>query len=171
MTTIDSSVFRSTLGHVPTPVTVVTGLDSEGRPVGLTIGSFSSISLDPALVGFFVGVGSSTWPRMAERGSFCVNVLAEGQEDLCWRFAKEPPAQADSRFDGVTWQPGPTGSPVLDGVVAWIDCDVHSVTEVGDHAFVVGRVRDLGHADVAAGESRDAMTFYRGQVSGTGPRA
>ena len=171
MSTIDPAAFRSTLGHVPTPVTVVTGRDAENRPVGLTIGSFSSISLDPPLVGFFVGLGSSTWPRMALRDAFCVNVLAQGQEDLCWRFAKEPPAESDGRFDGVEWTPGATGSPILSGVVAWIDCDVHSVTEVGDHAFVVGAVRDLAHADVAAGESADAMTFYRGKVSGTGPGA
>jgi flavin reductase (DIM6/NTAB) family NADH-FMN oxidoreductase RutF len=165
----DSAHFRKAMGHVPTPVTVVTGLDPQGRPLGLTIGSFSSISLDPPLVGFFPGVSSASWPRIQAGGVFCVNVLAEGQDDLCWRFAKEAPADGDGRFDGLDWEPGATGAPVLPGVIAWIDCRIDSVTQVGDHWFVVGAVEAMHHADVDAGETRDAMTFYRGKVSGSQP--
>jgi len=166
VSSFDSAQFRKVLGHVPTPVTVVTGCDAQGRPLGLTIGSFSSISRDPPLVGFFPGVSSASWPRMEAGGAFCVNVLAEGQDELCWRFAKEPAPDSDGRFEGVAWTAAPTGSPVLPGVVAWIDCRIGSVTRVGDHWFVVGAVETLHHADVEGGESRDAMTFYRGKVSG-----
>jgi 3-hydroxy-9,10-secoandrosta-1,3,5(10)-triene-9,17-dione monooxygenase reductase component len=166
---IDSAYFRKVMGHVPTPVTVVTGLDADGRPLGLTIGSFTSVSLDPPLVGFFPGVSSASWPRLQQGGVFCVNVLAEGQDELCWRFAKEAPADSDGRFDGVEWRPGTTGAPVLPGVVAWIDCSIHSVTQVGDHWFVVGAVEAMHHGDVDAGDSADAMTFYRGKVSGAQP--
>jgi flavin reductase (DIM6/NTAB) family NADH-FMN oxidoreductase RutF len=166
---VDNAHFRKVMGHVPTPVTVVTGLDDQNRPLGLTIGSFTSISLDPPLVGFFPGLSSVSWPRMQAGGVFCVNVLAEDQVDLCWRFAKEAPADTDGRFDGVTWQPAATGAPVLAGVIAWIDCRVHSVTQVGDHWFVVGAVEAMHHADVDSGDSADAMTFYRGKVSGAQP--
>lgn len=169
MSGFDSAHFRKVMGHVPTPVTVVTGVDDRGRPLGLTIGSFTSVSLDPPLVGFFPGVSSTSWPRMQAGGAFCVNVLAEGQDELCWRFAKEAPADADGRFDGVAWTPGATGSPVLPGVVAWIDCRIDQVIQVGDHWFVVGAVQAMHHADVDAGQSGDAMTFYRGKVSGAHP--
>lgn len=135
----------------------MTGVDSGGEPHGITIGSFTSISLDPPLVGFFPGVSSKSWPRIAESGNFCVNVLADSQAELCWRFAKE----ADNRFDGVEWTAATDGSPVLAGSIAWIHCSVHSVTEVGDHFFVVGKVNDLSHAE----PSPDAMAFFRGKVT------
>ena len=85
----DSKEFRTVLGHFPTGVVIISGLDKSGKPQGLTIGSFSSISLDPPLVGFFPGLNSTSWPAIAESGAFCVNVLAATQGELCWRFAKE----------------------------------------------------------------------------------
>ena len=71
----DSKEFRTVLGHFPTGVVIISGLDNSGRPQGLTIGSFSSISLDPPLVGFFPGLNSKSWPAIAESGAFCVNVF------------------------------------------------------------------------------------------------
>lgn len=160
----DSRQFRDVLGHFPTGVTVVTGRDRRGNPHGITIGSFVSISLDPPLVGFLPGKNSRSWPLMAESGTFCVNILGADQSELCWRFAKEPAEGDDgaaSKFDGAPWVPAPSGAPLLSGVVGWIDCEVESVHEVGDHYFVVGRVHHLGHAtDVG-----DAMVFFRGKVA------
>jgi len=75
----DSKEFRQVLGHFPTGVVIISGLDGAGKPQGLTIGSFSSISLDPPLVGFFPGLNSKSWPAIAESGFFCVNVLAASQ--------------------------------------------------------------------------------------------
>ena len=97
--------------------------------------------------------------------AFCVNVLADDQVDLCWRFAKE----ADDRFDGIDWEPAPyTGSPILPGVGAWIDCTVEQVHDIGDHWFVVGRVQELDHTDPWP----NPMVFFRGQVGGySSPRA
>lgn len=155
---VDPAHFRAVLGHLPTGVVVVAGLDAAGAPHGLTIGSFVSISLAPPLVGFFPGVGSATWPRLAARGAFCANVLTTAQYDLCWRFAKE----ADDRFAGVAWRPAPSGCPVVEGAIAWIDCSIESTTRVGDHEFVVGRVGTLESVGGTAG----AMTFYRGAVGG-----
>ncbi|MEY2740262.1 MAG: flavin reductase family protein [Ilumatobacteraceae bacterium] len=163
---IDPRHFRTVLGHLPTGVVVVAGLDASGAPHGLTIGSFVSISLDPPLVGFFPGAGSQTWPRLAARGAFCANVLTTDQTELCWRFAKE----ADDRFAGVGWRAAPSGSPVLDGALAWIDCTIESTSRVGDHEFVVGRVGALEAAAGAAGAA-GAMTFYRGAVGGVAPQA
>ena len=109
MAAFDSLRFRQVLGHFPTGVTVVTGL-AEGRPSGLTIGSFTSVSLEPPLVGFLPAFSSDSWQEIAPSGAFCVNVLADDQVDLCWRFAKE----SDDRFEGVEWVLAPTtGSPIL----------------------------------------------------------
>jgi flavin reductase (DIM6/NTAB) family NADH-FMN oxidoreductase RutF len=154
----DSTRFRQVLGHFPTGVTVVTGLGVDNQPTGLTIGSFTSVSLDPPLVGFLPGHHSRSWPDIQASGSFCVNVLGVEQGELCWRFAKD----TDGRFDGVDWRPAPSGSPILPGVISWIDCTIESVYEMGDHFFVLGRVEELHHEpDVV-----DAMTFFRGKVCG-----
>ena len=126
---------------------------SDGRPLGLAVNSFTSVSLHPALVAFCVGRSSSTWPRLRAAGAFCVNILAEDQEPLSRTFA----APGLDRFSGLGWTTSPSGSPVLEKVLAWIDCMVEAEHEAGDHVIVVGRVHDL---DVVQ-EARP-LVFYRG---------
>ena len=140
------------LGHFTTGVTVVTATAPSG-PVGLAVGSFASVSLDPALVAFFPDRGSSSWPHIEAAGSFCVNILAEDQEVVCRRFA----TKGDDKFVGLGWRPAASGAPLLDGVLAWIDCDIDSVTDAGDHFCVMGRVRDLAVAHDGA-----PLLFFRG---------
>lgn len=149
---IDSAKFRQVLGHFPTGVTVVTTA-AEGGPAGMAIGSFTSVSLDPPLVAFLPARTSGSWPLIRAAGVFCVNVLAEDQEHLSRVFA----SKGDNKFAGVGWRPGPTGSPVLDGVLAWIDCRIDAVHEAGDHDIVVGRVVELSVAREAG-----PLVFYRG---------
>ena len=156
---LDPKHFRSVMGHFPTGVVVVAGASSAGELAGMTIGSFVSVSLEPPLVGFFIGSGSPSWKKIAESGKFCASVLSVEQEAWCWRFAKE----SEARFDGVPYTRGMNGSPRLDGSVAWIECDVHQVTAAGDHDFVLGHVTTLEASTQSAG----AMTFYRGAIGGT----
>lgn len=158
MSTFDSARFRQVLGHFPTGVTVVTGLSASGEPGGLTIGSFCSVSLEPPLVGFLPAVKSRSWADIQPSGSFCVNILGADQADLCWRFAKE----SEGRFEGIDWRKAPSGSPILPGVIGWIDCRTEQVIEMGDHWFVLGAVQALHCEDGVA----DAMTFFRGKVAG-----
>ncbi|MGY1821001.1 flavin reductase family protein [Geodermatophilus sp. SYSU D00079] len=136
---VDPARFRTTLGHHPTGVVLVTAIDAAGEPVGMVVGSFASVSLDPPLVAFLPTRGSARFARLRTASSFCVNVLAHDQDDLCRAFATKG---ADG-FPGVAWTPSPSGAPVLAGVVAWVDCTVESVTDAGDHHLVMGRVRDL----------------------------
>lgn len=150
--TIDQAHYRQVLGHFPTGVTVVAGLDGD-EPVGLAVGSFFSLSIDPPLVGFCVGRSSNSWARMESSGSFCVNVLGAEQEDVCRVFA----SSGDDKFATVGWSPAETGSPVIDGVLAWVDCDVEDVHDGGDHHIVIGRVRGLG-----VGDEGDPLVFFRG---------
>lgn len=157
---IDSALFRQVLGHYPTGVTVVTATKADGTPVGFTIGSFTSVSLDPPLVGFLPMSDSARWKDIEATGSFCVNVLGHEQGDLCWQFAK---SSIDAPFEGVAWHPSPiTGSPVIDGAIAWIDCSIEQVVEAGDHQFVMGRVVEL-EASSDDGEPLPLL-FYRGKV-------
>lgn len=152
MSAIDQAHFRQVLGHFPTGVTVVAGMNGE-EPVGLAVGSFFSLSIDPALVGFCVDIGSNSWSRMEGSGSFCVNILGDDQEDVCRVFA----SSNDDKFASIGWRPSETGSPLIHGVLAWIDCDVDAVHDGGDHHIVVGRVRglDIGHEG-------EPLVFFRG---------
>jgi len=135
----DAGKFRQVLGHFPTGVAVVTGVDAEGRPAGMAVGSFSSVSLDPPLVAFMPDKSSSSWPKFRDSGSFCVNILGAEQEAVCRTFA----TRGGDKFAELSWQPASSGAPILDGVLAWIDCDTEVVHEAGDHYIVIGRVRQL----------------------------
>ncbi|MFQ1004095.1 flavin reductase family protein [Modestobacter sp. SSW1-42] len=149
---IDPRAMRDVLGHFASGVTVVTAVGADG-PVGFTCQSFSSLSLDPPLVAFAPARTSTTWPRLREAGRFCVNVLSEDQRALSGQFARS----GTDKFAGVGWAPSAHGSPVLDGVVAWIDGELWAEYEGGDHTIVVARVLDLG-----ADASRTPLLFHRG---------
>jgi flavin reductase (DIM6/NTAB) family NADH-FMN oxidoreductase RutF len=145
--------FRQVLGEYPTGVSVITAIGPDDTPVGMSVGSFTSLSLDPPLVAFMPDKNSTSWPKIRAAKSFCVNVLAAEQEPLCRQFASRLP----DRFVGIPWQPARSGSPIIEGVVAWIDCDLERVDDAGDHEIVIGRVRAL---DVAAPSL--PLLFFRG---------
>ena len=140
MTDLDGRLFRDVLGHYPTGVVLVTAISASGEPIGMIVGSFTSVSLDPPLVAYLPTVSSKSYAVLREAETFCINVLSADQEAVCRRFA----SPGDDKWAGITWTPSPGGAPVLDGAVAWIECTTESVTEAGDHYLVLGRVRDLG---------------------------
>jgi len=131
--------FRSVLRHVPTAVAVVSAVVG-GEAKGLSVGTFVPVSLDPALVGFFVGRSSKSWPPISAGGSFSVSVLGADQASVSARFA----VSDSDKFAGVAWHPAPSGHPVIEGAVCWVDCALESESEAGDHVFVLGRVLELG---------------------------
>lgn len=160
----DSGHFRTIMGHFPTGVTVVTGM-SGGAPVGFTMGSFTSVSLDPPLVGFLPQADSATMAAIKASGSFCVNVLSDAQSDLCWKFAKS--GTDDGRFTDVDWHAAPSGAPILDRALAWIDCTIEETYAMGDHLFVLGRVSSLdADADDDDGEPPRPLLFFKGSLGG-----
>ncbi|WP_246296291.1 flavin reductase family protein [Streptomyces caniferus] len=153
---LDPAEFRAVLGHFASGVTVITSPGEPG-PAGFACQSFASLSLDPPLVAFMVARTSTTWPRIARAGVFCVNILGAGQGELCRGFA----VSGGDKFAGVRHTPAPaTGSPRLAGAPAWTDCTVQAVHTGGDHLIVVGRVEALG-TDPAAAES-GPLLFHRG---------
>ena len=149
---VDPQAMREVMGHFVSGVTVVTAVTEEG-PIGFTCQSFSSLSLDPPLVVFAPGRASRTWPQLRSIGRFCVNVLAEGQDDVSQNFARS----GVDKFAGVRWTPSAHGSPVLGDVVAWIDGELWAEYEGGDHTLAVARVLDLG-----ANPGRRPLLYHRG---------
>ncbi|PKH38981.1 NADH-FMN oxidoreductase RutF, flavin reductase (DIM6/NTAB) family [Nocardioides alpinus] len=151
----DATAFRRALGHVPTSVCVVTTADDDG-PTGMTVGSFTSISLDPPLVGFFAGSGSSTLSRIRGAGTFTVSLLNDGQGALCQAFARK----GQDPFAGVPLVAGDHAAPRLAEALGWIDCEVDSVVTIGDHDVVVGRVVRLDVPPLP----RRPLVFFRGTL-------
>ncbi|MHB1538956.1 MAG: flavin reductase [Solirubrobacteraceae bacterium] len=149
----DSDWMRQVLGQYPTGVCAITTREEDGSPTGFVVGSFTSVSLHPPLVAFFADRSSTSWPKIERARRFCVNVLGADHERLCRRFA----AKNVDRFEGVSWRPAATGSPIIEGVVAWVDCELHSVLDAGDHHVAIGRVLEL---DVEA--SGLPLLFFQG---------
>ncbi|MGW2019348.1 flavin reductase family protein [Streptomyces sp. NPDC001927] len=141
----DPTDMKSALAGFCTGVAVITARDpADGRPVGMAVQSFSSVSLDPPLVCFCPAHTSTTWPRIRAAGRFAVNVLAADQEELCRRFA----VTGGDKFAGTAWRPGAAGAPLLDGALATIECTLDAVLDGGDHAIALGRVDALtAHRD------------------------
>lgn len=149
---------REVLGHFVSGIVVITAMGEDG-PLGFTCQSFASLSLEPPLVSFAAARTSRTWPRIREVGAFCVNVLAEEHQHYSMQFARS----GVDKFAGVTWRPAPSGAPVLDGVIAWIDCTLWREYDGGDHTIVVGHVQDLD-----AEPGRLPLLYYRGRYARTG---
>ena len=158
---LDPRQFREVLGHFATGVTILTAVD-DGEPVGFACQSFTSLSLDPPLVSVAPQRTSTTWPRIRHARRFCANILAEGQEDLCQAFA----VSGADKFAGVRWSLSPSGCPVLEDVLAWVDCEILREVDAGDHVLAIGRVLDLAvPRDVAP------LLFFQGRFASlrTGP--
>ena len=149
--TFDTGRFREVLGHFATGVTIVTAMEG-GEPVGFTCQAFTSLSLDPPMVALAPGKSSTSWPRIAAAGAFCVNILAEDQEALSRDFA----VSGGDKFTGVGWRPAANGAPLLDGALAWVECELELAHEAGDHELVLGAVQGMG---VRRGRP---LIYYRG---------
>lgn len=156
-TAIDSATFRQVLGCYPTGVCVISALDPQDKPIGMVVGTFTSVSLDPPLVGFLPDKKSSTWPLIQAAGRFSVNVLGSDQQDVCRTIASKGP----DKFAGVSYVVDSNGVPLIANAIATIDCTIHSVIEAGDHWFVLGEVLTMD-----AARDEDPMLFHKGRYGG-----
>ncbi|MDE2302470.1 MAG: flavin reductase family protein [Sphingomonadales bacterium] len=153
---IEAATFRQVLGNYPTGVAAITAMSAAGDPVGMVVGTFTSVSLEPPLVGFLPDKKSTTWPLIAEAGHFAVNVLASDQTALCRQIAGK-----GDKFAGVEFTISRHGLPLLPDVMIAIECRIQSVTDAGDHHFVLGRVLGL-----EATREGDPMLFFKGRYGG-----
>jgi 3-hydroxy-9,10-secoandrosta-1,3,5(10)-triene-9,17-dione monooxygenase reductase component len=142
--------FKKVLGQFPTGIAIIAAAGTDS-PVGFACQSFLSLSLDPPLIALAPARSSTSWPKIAEVGAFCVNVLSEDQIDVCRQFA----ISGGDKFAGLEWTPSQqTGSPIIDGCLAWVDCRLELTHDAGDHELVLGRVVEL---DVREGRP---LVFY-----------
>jgi 3-hydroxy-9,10-secoandrosta-1,3,5(10)-triene-9,17-dione monooxygenase reductase component len=154
MKTPEAAALREVMGHFATGVTVVTAIDG-AQPVGFTCQSFVSLSLDPPLIAIAPAKTSTSWPRIKAADSFCVNVLADDQAELCVAFARS----GGDKVAGIDWAPGITGAPVLRRSHAWVECQLESAYDAGDHELVIGRV-----CNISPGEGTPLL-FYRSRLT------
>ena len=131
----ENRLLRDAFGCFMTGVTVVTTVQ-DGVPLGFTANSFASVSLDPPLLLVSIANRSANLAAFAQGRGFAVNILSEGQKAISNTFARP----SENRFDGITWQPGPVGAPVLEGVSAWFDCRLEQAVPAGDHTILIGRI-------------------------------
>jgi flavin reductase (DIM6/NTAB) family NADH-FMN oxidoreductase RutF len=152
-TPVDSDRFRRACARFATGITVVTTLDPDGNPHGMTANSFTSVSLDPPLVLVCVDFRAKILHTLRNAERLGINVLSEHQQDLSSTFAR---SGAD-RFSGVQWHAGASGVPLLPGALAWLECVLVNNVEAGDHAILIARVN---HAECHDG--RPLLYFSSG---------
>ena len=150
---IDSAELRRCLGSFVTGVTVITVLDDDGKPIGMTANSFNSVSLDPPLIVWSLRTNARAFPVYSKAKRFIVNILSEDQVDVSNRFAKSGP----DRFDGVTTTPGIDGLPLIDGCSAYLECHTEATYPGGDHLLFLGRVERI------VGSARKPLAFGAGK--------
>ncbi|MBI3992569.1 MAG: flavin reductase family protein [Candidatus Lambdaproteobacteria bacterium] len=150
---MDKDSFRAVLGRFASGVTIITTLDAEGAPTGLTATSFASLSLDPPLVLFCLARTANCFEDFQRAGSFAVNILAHGQDAISNIFA----SRGAEKYVGVGYRKGELGDPLLDGALASMECRIAARHPGGDHVIYVGEVQA-----VQAGEGRPLL-YYQGK--------
>ena len=151
MSDFDERAYRSAMGQFGTGVAVVAGIE-DGRMVGFAAQSFVSLSLAPPLIAVCPAKTSTSWPRIRAAGHFSINILAADQRQVSDIFAQS------GRVADIPWTTGTTGAPILDGVIAYVECELDAEHEAGDHTIVVGRVRGFAALRPAA----SPLLFFRG---------
>ncbi|MFW6033609.1 MAG: flavin reductase family protein [bacterium] len=157
---VDTAEFRRVLGRYVTGVVVVAS-QWDGQQHGITVNSFTSVSLDPPLIAFCAAHSSNTWPSVRAAGRFAVSILADTQQEVCGLFA----TKGVDRFAAVPWTRSPSGHPILEEAVGWLDCRVDAIHPAGDHDLVVGEVTALGADDGMP------LVFFQGAFAELAPPA
>lgn len=158
----DNNEFKRCLGSFATGVTIVTLVDASNAPQGVTISSFSSLSLEPPMVCFNLGKASYLHNKILNSDAFNVNILSAGQAALSRKFAES----VGERWNGVKYEPGTHGCPILDGVSAVIECLTENIYDGGDHSIVTGHVVNLKVFD-----NKQPLVYYRGGYYSLGVEA
>ncbi|MFD1706249.1 flavin reductase family protein [Siminovitchia sediminis] len=145
-------IFKKIMGNYPTGVTIVTTTTGSGEPVGLTVNSFASVSLDPLMLLWSIDHGVSSLKEFTGGGKFAVHVLAEEQAALCKTFASKDV----DRFSQCDWKMSANGLPIIDGAFGVFECETFQAIEAGDHTVLIGQVIDL-----SVNEEKDPMLYHR----------
>lgn len=151
--TLDPKALRQVFGQFCTGVTAVCASDADGRRYGITVNSFSSLSLDPPLALFALIRDSETLKVIEAAGAFSINILADNQQDISNRLAKKG---GPEKMDGIVTRPGVTGAPIVEGSIGHMDCTLRNSYDGGDHVILVGEIKQA-----AIGEPLPPLLYFR----------
>lgn len=149
----NSELLRKALGCFPTGVAVVTTIGDNNAPVGMTVNSFSSVSLDPPLILWSISLNAPSLGAFRTHPGFTINILSKDQKELGLQFARP----SDNKFDGIDWQPGFEDTPVLENALAVLQCRTYQRYDGGDHEIYLGEVQKINFND------QQPLVFHRGQ--------
>lgn len=156
---IDAEAFRDVMGRFATGISVITTIDGDGVPAGITVSAMSSVSLDPPLVMVALARKRFITPIVAASGRYAVNILRDNQQALSDCFAHAPVSPGREEFCGASWHPGATGLPLIDGTLGALECRVVQTYSVGDHELFIAEVDALR----VAGGDLDPLLYFRRQ--------
>jgi len=149
---IEPNELRRVMGHFATGVTIITTISKEGVPFGLTANAFTSVSLNPPLLLISVDKKAESYAHFEQSKVFTVNILSDEQETLSRKFA----VSGGDKFQGVAYQMGANGVPILDGTLAYIECKLYAVHDGGDHTLFLGEIEEARTREIKP------LIFYRG---------
>tara|TARA_B100000886_G_scaffold200797_1_gene138572 strand:- start:675 stop:1142 length:468 start_codon:yes stop_codon:yes gene_type:complete len=155
MKTLDTKLLKKTLGKYLTGVTIVTSTDHDGNPIGMTVNSFTSVSLQPSLVLWCIDKKQPSYNSFMNANGYAVNILSKDQNDLCYKFA----SQLDDKFENVNWKRSENGFPLVKNSLAWFDCKKWNYYSGGDHQILVGEVTSFDSFEL------EPLTYWNGQIS------
>ncbi|WP_407676493.1 flavin reductase family protein [Perspicuibacillus lycopersici] len=131
------------MGNYPTGVTIVTTVTETGIPLGLTVNSIASVSIDPLLILWSIDKSVSSYPEFMKTGHFAIHILAEDQRDICILFA----TKGIDRFKHCTWEFSNIPLPILTGTASVLQCRTYRTIEAGDHTIIIGEVLSIQNFD------------------------
>ncbi|WP_391119644.1 flavin reductase family protein [Psychrobacillus sp. L3] len=144
-------MFKAAMGNYPTGVTVVTAFNQEGKPMGMTVNSFASVSLEPLLILWSIDKRVYSYDDFLKVDKFTVNILAADQGDLCTLFS----SKVEDRFNQCDWEKSELNLPVLSDSLAVLQCKVFKQIEAGDHTVLIGEVLDIQN------DSKEPLLYHR----------
>ncbi|MBP0949517.1 flavin reductase family protein [Pseudomonas alliivorans] len=154
---IDATDYKNVMGSFPSGVTVITTLNDEGEVVGLTASAFSSLSMDPPLVLFCPNYSSDSYATLIKSRRFAIHLLSGSQQEEAYAFARKGKLKAE----GIEWTLSELGNPLLNNATAIIECELWREYEGGDHAIMVGEIKNL----IQPQQPVDPMVYCRGKMS------
>lgn len=155
MTKLESvDVYKQIMGSYPTGIAIITTFDEANNPIGLTVNSFASVSLDPLLVLWSLDKKSSHLEAFKNAKGFAVHILAEDQHELCWAFA----GKSEDRFADASWSRSNNALPVIAGAMGVMECQSFKQIEAGDHVIFIGQIVEIQKYD------KEPLLYFRRNV-------
>lgn len=146
-----TTIFKEVMGNYPTGVTVCTTTDKDGTPLGLTVNSFASVSIDPLLILWSIDKGVSSYEPFINAGKFAVNILAGDQSDICSLFA----TKGTDRFSNCEWSMSENNLPIIAGTAGVMECETYKTVDGGDHTILIGKVIDIKN------NNKDPLLYHK----------